>query len=171
MKYSVSPQILQSNDPSQIAWDAIEPIWDDIPFSPFRKLAEFLEELSQGQASLIALDWCQKEIRNGGLRLLFENSTGNLVPWAIRGFHAIGAVTYAQVLDRAAGMLGSPYPQAAAARKRIMADWSPAQSQELEELDTSFFTLLNSPEHDLEPIRGGYVLRHPEQFIDQTEGG
>lgn len=75
MRYSASPEILNSNDRAQIAWDAIAPIWDDLPYNRFNVLSAFMEGLTEGQRGLIALDWCQKEIRNGGLKQLFENST------------------------------------------------------------------------------------------------
>ncbi len=171
MRYSASPAILQNDDLSQVAWDAIEPIWYDLPLSPSKKMVGFLDELSEGQRGLIALDWCQKEIRNGGFLQLFVNSTGNLVPWAIEGFQMIGAANYAKILARAAGMLGADYPTSATARMQIIGLWSSVQVQELDRHNVAFYTLLNSPDEELERYRGTFVKSHPNQFIESNGNG
>jgi hypothetical protein len=107
MRYYATPNILKNTDPAELAWRAIEPIWDNLPLTNFSTLAKFMDTLSPGQRGLIALDWCQKEIRNGGLMQLFANSTGNLVPWGINGFKMIRAFRCAAILDQAASMLGA----------------------------------------------------------------
>ena len=171
MKYSATLEILQSDDLAQVAWDAIEPIWDDLPLGRFKALADFMNDLTEGQRGLIALDWCQKEIRNGGFPQLFENSTGNLVPWAVDGFRTIGAEKYAVILTKVASMLGSDYPKSGAARKRAYKSLSQAQKQEIDELESAFYALLNSKDDDLERYRGSYVKSHPEQFIKSERDG
>ena len=165
MKYSAASSILDTDDDAQLAWAAIEPIWDDLPLSPAKRLREFLSELEPGQAALLAIDWCQKEIRNGGHRQLFGNATGNLVPWAIEGFRLIGAQDYAANLHEAAIQLGSEYPNSATARKRAIASLEPARLHHLEDLTDAFLDLLDADQTDLERYRGQYVRKNPGQFI------
>ena len=165
MKYSASREILNNDDIAVMAWEAIEPIWDDLPYSSATKLDVFMEELTEGQKALISIDWCQKEIRNGGIKQLFENSTGNLVPYAIQGFSLIGAERYAEILAKAASLLGAEYPKSGAARKRALKSLNESLFGELETLDYNFFYLINSAEHNIEKYRGSYVKNNPSQFI------
>ena len=166
LKYSAQKEILDSDDLAQIVWDAIEPIWDDFPIgSRFKVMSRFMNELTKGQAGLFSLDWCQKEIRNGGIPQLFENSTGNLVPWAIEGFKMIGANKYADILSKAASKIGSEYPKSDSARRKAYKALSQKDKDEIEKLEDLFFQLINSKEDDLELYRGNFVKNNPEQFI------
>lgn len=79
MKYAADKKILESDDLAQIAWDAIEPLWDDLPYSNAEKLGDFMEELTGGQKALISIDWCQKEIRNGGIKQLRNHNVSQTV--------------------------------------------------------------------------------------------
>jgi hypothetical protein len=157
---------LESKDLAQVSWDAIEPIWGDLPYSEsFSRLNDFMNELTEGQRYLISLDWCQKKIRNGGFKQFFENSTGNLVPWAIPGFSVIGAKKYSELLEVAASMLGSEYPTSRNERKKIISGFSRSNIEKLESLTDQFIELLWSDDEDLEKYRGKYVKDHPDQFV------
>lgn len=165
MKYSANKTILDSDDLAQIAWDAIEPLWEDIPYSNAKKLHDFLSEVTEGQKALISIDWCQKEIRNGGMKQLLTNSTGNFVPYATEGFRLIGAINYATILEKVMSLLGSTYPLTVSGRKKALNELSSEEKAQLEELDSSFFQLIFSTEHDIEIYRGKYVKNNPQQFI------
>lgn len=156
---------MKSEDLAQVAWEAIERIWEDLPYSSVSKLDVFMSDLTEGQKALISIDWCQKEIRNGGFKQLFENSTGNLVPYAVRGFHLIGAERYAELLAKGASLLGVEYPKSGAARKRALKSLRDSQHQELKTLDDEFMNLISSSEYELEQYRGRYVKNNLAQFI------
>ena len=172
MRYSAGSEILKIEDLAQLAWAAIDPIWSDLPYTRnIRVVKRFMNELTEGQRGLIALDWCQKEIRNGGFAQLFSNSTGILVPWAIDGFQMIDAEKYRRILSRAAEILGSPYPSSRWRRNWAMRwlgdhDWA-----EIGDLEKEFFGLIRSEEDDLETFRGRYVREHPDQFIAMESNG
>ncbi|MEM9161021.1 MAG: DUF4375 domain-containing protein [Verrucomicrobiota bacterium] len=167
MKYSAKAEILETDDDAQLAWDAIEPVWDDFPVGGrFNAMSAYLDSLSSGQRSLLAIDWCQKEIRNGGMIQLFGNSTGNLVPQAIEGFRTIGAKKYADILTEASQCLGSPYPQSGNARKKAYSSLDSSEKERIEELDGEFLKLLWSDSDDLEPIRAGFVRQNCNEFIE-----
>ena len=165
MKYSANPEILKGDSDAQLAWDAIQPIWQDLPLSPYGRLESFLADLTKGQRALIAVDWCQKEIRNGGFRQLFENSSGNLVPWAIEGLALIGAERYEAVFAEASRMLGPSYPKSGSARKEAYKTLSNRQLCRLDELEGVFYGLLKSVDDELEAYRGSYVRRHADEFV------
>lgn len=165
MKYFAKREILENKDLAEVAWQAIEPIWDDLPYSSTSKLDAFMDDLTEGQRALISIDWCQKEIRNGGFKQLFKNSTGNLVPYAIHGFRLIGAERYAELMAKGAGVLGTDYPKSGAARKRVLKSLNDSQLQELETVDDEFLNLICSTEYDLEHLRGNYVKNNPVEFF------
>jgi hypothetical protein len=164
MKYSANPEKLNTSDMAQLAWNAIEPLWEDLPYSNAKKLDKFLSEITEGQKALISIDWCQKEIRNGGLKQLFTNSTGNLVPFAIKGFNQIGANEYASLLLEAASIFGATYPSTVSGRKNALKELGKPAVDKLEKIDDEFFSLLQTAETDLEIYRGAYVRNNLEQF-------
>jgi hypothetical protein len=166
MKYSANAEILENDDLAEVAWYAIEPLWDDMPYSNTSKLSEFMSDLTVGQQALVSIDWCQKEIRNGGIKQLMENSTGNLIPYAISGFSLIGAQAYSELLSKACKLLGMEFPISGAARKRALNSLTDEQKHELENLDDEFFELIGSSTHDIEKYRGNYVKDNPGLFID-----
>lgn len=165
MKYSAPREILEQEDDAQLAWEAIEPFWDDFPLSTVKRLQRFLSDLTKGQRALIAIDWCQKEIRNGGFPQLFGNSTGNLVPWAIDGFRLIGADKYAAILLEAANIIGSDYLSSSTARMKAYRALNEPQKAKLKKLEDDFFELLGSQVEDLETYRGRFVRSNPGLFI------
>ena len=165
MKYSAKKEILSCNDLAEIAWMAIEPLWDDLPLSNASKLRVFMSEITNGQKALISIDWCQKEIRNGGIKQLFLNSTGNLVPYAIEGYNLIGANIYSENLLKASKLLGCEYPKSCAARKRAIKLLTQSQMEQLNKLEDDFFELIDSTDNDIEKYRGGYVKSNSKQFI------
>jgi hypothetical protein len=165
MRYYAKPSILECPDPGQLAWNAIEPIWNDLPLSTFSNLARFMRELSKGQQGLIALDWCQKEIRNGGLEQLFSNPTGNLVPWGLEGFKMIGAYKYGVIVAEAAALLGHEYPRSAAARKRVLRGFTKDQKATVSSLDDAFLELIIREGAAFEERRAAYVRSYPGEFV------
>lgn len=166
MKFSANREILALDDLALVAWRAIEPIWDALPYANPDELDRFLSDLTEGQRALIAIDWCQKEIRNGGLEQLICNGTGNLLPYAIPGFNLIGAPEYALILAEAKSFLGHSYPRTVAARRRALTQLSKTDMLRLRKLDDDFLDLLHSHEHDLEMYRGRFVKQNPDCFIE-----
>lgn len=171
MRYFAHPLILQNADDAELAWAAIAPLWKELPYSSSKLLPDFMSSLTEGQRALVSLDWCQKEIRNGGMKQLFANSTGNLVPWALAGFGLIGAHSYGKALEEGASLLGLRYPDSASARKKVLASLSAQDRSRLNELDDAFLQLLEDPAHDLERYRGQYVRHRPEQFVRDGDHG
>ena len=130
-----------------------------------KKLAKFLNDLTEGQRALIAIDWGQKEIRNGGVSQLLGNTTGNLVPWAISGFQLIGANKYSAILSEIAAMLGTEYSASKSARLKQLRMLGQAQKTRIDSLENEFFGLLNSADYGLEKCRSTYVRNHPDEFV------
>ena len=171
MKFAADPKVLRLKDPSAVTWGVVEPLWDDLPLTPFSKLNSFMAELSVGQRALLALDWCQKEILNGGFLRLFYNGTGNLVPWAIDGAELVGAIPYGDLLKKAAAVLGAEYPLSATARRKASARLTSSQKRRLEKLEEGFIDALDAKSTDLGVTCARYVRGHPEQFVRGRRAG
>jgi hypothetical protein len=151
-----------------LAWAVIEPMWDDLDFGGgYRKVMGFLESVTQGQSALISLDWCQKEVRNGGFEQFFMNSTGMLSDKALAGFRLIGADCYADLLAKALSCFpeGKAPPSASGRRKILRSIRKAERDALLDSLDTEFYELLEAPETDLESFRGAYIRNNPDQFF------
>lgn len=164
MKYSAQHEILNSQNLAEIAWNAIEPIWNDLPYSNPKRLRTFISELTKGQQALISIDWCQKVIRNDGIYHLFTSSTGNLVPYAIDGLHLIGAQPYAEILSKSCKLLGTKYPESTRERKKVLQSLVSERKKKLEKLENEFIYLINS-DNSIEVYRGSFVLNNPNEFI------
>jgi hypothetical protein len=171
MKYSASPSILLVDNMAELAWLAIEPLWDSAPLHSPARLSDFLADLTPGQRGLLAIDWCQKEIRNGGIMQLLANATGALVPFALDGFRLIGAHPYAAILAEVVPMLGDGFPLDRPSRKRAIKALSPTQRQRIDILDDAFLELIATPDHDLEQYRGHFVKGHPGDFVQHGGTG
>ncbi len=81
-----------------------------------------------------AANFCLSEIYNGGLLQLFWNSTGLITPEAVEGFSAMGMPLLADILSRAAALLGEPFPREREARWDALLANSGKSAEELEEV-------------------------------------
>lgn len=89
------------NEPSEPAyWEAIADAAENIDFNAGleKALDDFLE-LPHWLRLLMASDWCQKEICNGGLLQFFTNSTGMFAPEAVEGLRAMGLTECANLVE------------------------------------------------------------------------
>jgi len=162
LKYLIDRTKAEGLDDAELAWVAIEPLWDAISFTGgWRATSKVFRDASAGQIGLLSLDWCQKEVRNGGFAQFFENSTGMLTPEALQGFKMIGATSYAKLLREAISLL----PGRRAMRSRLCRylQCRFLSSARLDALESSFYDLLKSD--DLERYRGRYVRENPGEFF------
>lgn len=122
-------------------WALVETVWEKISIYDGEKifLAQY-ENAPNAARLLFAAHWCQSEIRNGGLRQLFLNSTGVLTPEAIHGFKAIGTPKLAEVIQEAVALFGSVYPRAKSTRRKVLSGANKEEiSAQLEKLESKFF--------------------------------
>ena len=102
------PQSLYGGDYGRL----VRPVWGRI--SIYDRPEVFLRQYRQVRPEvghLFAAHWCQSEVRNGGFRQFFGNSTGVLAPEAVEGFRAIGLPECAELLAEAMRYFGVPYPR------------------------------------------------------------
>jgi hypothetical protein len=164
-RFGVTRAVLDEPDDGELAWKAIQPVWDS--FDPDAHPAEVerqLNELTLGQKALYAVDWCYKEVFNGGFAQYFANSAGNLAYEALEGFQLIGADRYGAALQGAMGAFpnGKP-PRDRAERLLVLARLTENSSTKLfEDNDAEFFRLIKGD--DVERYRARYVRSHPEEF-------
>ncbi|HEX4004639.1 MAG TPA: DUF4375 domain-containing protein [Acidobacteriaceae bacterium] len=113
-------------------------------------------EIPRPAVVLMACQFCQSEICNGGFLQLFSNSTGMVVPEAIEGFQALGMPATAALIRDAASCVGSPYPRDRDARHRAMAALSKLDS-DLSALDDLFYQNLAIENGGFEAAATRYV--------------
>ncbi len=132
--------------PGEAYWKVISPYWKTVDiYSGSSAFLQTFAQLPKPAGHLLALHWCQSEVRNGGFHQFFYNPTGVLAPEAEQGLHAVGMPAAADIAGRAMLMFGTPYPRERAQRLSFLAsipgktrkEWDP-----FEALDTAFYTAI-----------------------------
>jgi hypothetical protein len=106
-----------------------------IPFS--KTTQEYLDsiaDLPQPVLAIFAAHCCDSEIGNGGFLQLFYNPTGIVVPEAYDGYVAVGKPELAAIVQRAAKLLGEPYPREWGERQEALLVTSGKSLSEVEEI-------------------------------------
>lgn len=154
-------------DDASLAWAVIEPLWDSVDLSKAKAVLTLLSHVTPGQRALIAVDLCQKEVRNGGFRQFLENNTGLLAEEALKGFRLIGAHPYGDLLEKVLAIFprGQVPINRSARMKLLRAVPEGRRFQLFDSLDEQFYGLLGSSENDLEKFRAKYVRTHPDEFF------
>jgi hypothetical protein len=168
--YRIPMSSVKGMDDASLAWAVIDPLWDVIRFSlGYYAVAQILETVTAGQRALFALDWCQKEVRNGGFEQFFSNYTGMLGPEALEGFQLVGAHKYAVLLAKAMAIFGKgEYPRERSDRVQLLEQMpQPDREKLFSGLEKQFFDLLRFD--DLEKYRAEYVRQNPHQFLIPSE--
>lgn len=168
MSFRLLKSQIEGMDNGKAAWAVIEPLWSAVDFSKGRKhVTETLSRATEGQKLLFAVDWCQKEVRNGGFEQFFLNSAGMIWQEALAGFRAIGAVDYADLLQKALGVFAGEVPTSKKERAKLLRSVPKQAREELfVPLDTQFFRLLNKEDTNLESFRARYIYAHPREFFN-----
>jgi hypothetical protein len=113
-----------------------------------------LSLVSEKSGLLFASHFAQSEICNGGFRQLFLNSTGVLVPEAIRGFVAMGMPTTAGIVQRASLVFGEPYPRERLPRHDRLNGLAPKY---FDGIDDEFFAVIGTENGGFEQASAKYV--------------
>ncbi|QEL14877.1 DMP19 family protein [Limnoglobus roseus] len=147
--------------PGKRYWSVVKPIWGAISICDGPD--EFLQQfrlVPPATGHLFAAHWCQSEVRNGGLRQFFSNSTGVLAPEALVGFRAIGLAEWYDVLAEAMRFFGNPYPRNQSIRRRLLADYDRLQEKAeypFSTLDDRFDAWLHSEPDRWERVADGFA--------------
>lgn len=137
------PLALRLPRPGEAYWQVVSPYWERVDI--YRGGDAFLRTFAnvpEPAGHLLALHWCQSEIRNGGLHQFFTNPTGVLAPEAAQGFRAIDKPAIAEIIETAMAVFGTPYPRAQNVRHQFLSSipgntrdkWDPFVS-----LDRAFY--------------------------------
>ncbi len=160
---------MESREPGAVYWERIEPFWASISIydGPDRFLAEIAAAPKRVQ-HLFAVHWLVSEVCNGGFHQFFRNATGVVAPEALAGLRAMRLDVWAELLERALTMLGSPYPREYEARHAWLraiegkggehvprAVWDPCHA-----LDDAFYDWLHEEDARWERIADAYAAAH-----------
>jgi len=159
---------LDERDPAQLAWLAIEPIWDQVDHSGTPDAVDAqLAQLSASQRALLAIHVCVGEVTNGGFEQFFSDPSGVLTREAREGFVLVGEQGMASIIDQIVVLFPEEWP----ARERRIRNFQlrrlrGADAERIgafEPYDNAFYGCLG-----LEELPGScaaYVLEHPEEFV------
>jgi len=111
----------QTAHPGDVSRQAIEPFYSAVSIydSP-EVFSEQFAQVPEHIGHVLSAEWCESEVKSGGLAKLFSNAAGVLVPEAVRGFAAMGMPRCSELLAQAMKLLGEPYPRERAARLRAL---------------------------------------------------
>lgn len=154
-------------------WEIIEPHWKRVNIydgaKPF--MADF-KRLPKPIGHLLAAQWCQSEVCNGGFHQFFHNSTGVLAPEALEGFEAIGLDGLAAALAKAMAFFGERYPRSREVRIRKLDTFSrpvgkaPKNARAswawnpFEDLDDEFYRVLATKKGNWENAANSFAVQY-----------
>ena len=137
-----------------VAWKLIKPCRysQDLSPEPLKFIDDFVR-LPQAIGHLIAVQWCDSEVCNGGFHQFFGNSTGIFAPEAAEGNRAIGLVPIADLIEHCMSLLGEPFPRDRGVRndrldqlshyeRKSREEWDP-----FHELDDRYYDLMRELRH------------------------
>lgn len=101
-------------------WDVIEPHWDEFcdGLTGRTPADDVIAALPAGIGALAAAHLCQSEVRNGGFRQYFFNTSGKVAEAALLGYEQIGMPAVAGATRVAMGRFGETYPTARGVRQK-----------------------------------------------------
>lgn len=157
------PADLASMPGADLVRHAIDRLWDacDI-YSNRTALRSVLDLATPGQSAVYAIFWTHAEVSNGGFHQYFFNATGILAPETLEGLTRIGALRFAELLDRAMRRFPRGAPSTDGARRRH--DLHGMTDGAFRELDKAFFEL--DRHDDLLELCADYIRAHPDEFFE-----
>jgi hypothetical protein len=151
----------RSREPGDVAWKAVEPYWRKVSiYGTPERLERDLRKVPPPVLVLLPVFWCNSEICNGGFSQLFLNSTGILVPEAIAGYRTLKRRKLANVVAKAASLLGKNYARDRSLRHKRLKKLGAAGLKTcfwpcFEKFDKRYFKLLE--EEGLEETIDAYL--------------
>ena len=143
---------------SGVIQKVIEPLWFCVNiYEDEQRYNKDLEQFSQPQRYIFAIQWYFAEVYNGGHDQFFFNSTGIVWRDALEGFRAIGLDSCAEILAEAASRMGGSPSMDREER------WEQQErfNAEFDDLDSRFYAL---DEEELHRQMTEYMLNNAESF-------
>jgi len=159
------------------AWELIQPLWWNVSiYDGLDVYNKNLEQFSESQRKMFALNWYDAEVCNGGHDQFFCNSTGIVWKDALEGFRMVGADSLADNFQKAVDMFEGSVPFDREERQEMLEkitrnpdyDENDEESEEyldvFDELDRFYYD--NEDFYELMDI---YVKNHPKEFVLKGE--
>jgi len=127
---------MRIQDPETTAYyEWLRPLLRRIPFSKTpQEYLDSIADVPRPELAIFAAHCCDSEIGNGGFLQLFYNATGIVVPEAYEGYIALGKPELAMIVQRAAKLLGEPYPREQEERQEALLVASGKSLSEVEKI-------------------------------------
>ena len=149
------------------AWDLLQPLWFSVSIYDGPEVYnKDLEGFTEEQRRLLALQWYDSEVCNGGHDQFFANATGVVWKDALEGMHMIGATQLADNFQKVIDLLGGHIPFDTEERNEMLDRLDEEGDFEgFEEMDDLFYEY----EEELEEWMDNYVMEHAEKFVVDGE--
>ena len=152
--------------PGEQWWSFIDSYWDTVDiYNGGSTFITTFAKLPEPTAHLLALQWCNSEVCNGGFHQFFSNATGVLAPEAANAYHAIEMHDLAELVEAAIAVFPPPYPREREERLAFLNSIPGSNREEWEEgdpftaIDTAYYEAKAIEENRLENAADAYALR------------
>lgn len=140
------------------SYQVLESMYDLVNLTNGLAYERTMEQFSNQQRLIFAVDSYISEVYNGGHEQFFFNSTGVVWRDALEGLEAMGAQEAVLILKRAVGRFFCEIPDDADARRKLMYD---IEEELFEEDDQDFYNM----SVDLNKLEKTYIKQNAEAFI------
>lgn len=137
--------------------EIINPVWFSIDTSDYKTYQEDKARFTKEQIYIVAVQWYDSEVNNGGHYQFFTNSTGIYWKEAIAGLRAIGATALAENLQKACDRF-SPHPPFDHQERENAAD---ALNYDFSQEDDIFYQNAGN----LEELEMKYIRANAQAFV------
>ena len=153
-RYRVTDEQIDDGDIQSV----ITPLWWEVSiYDGETEMLDALENFTEPQKYVWAIQWYCAEVENGGHDQFFYNDTGIVWEIALEGLRKIGCETFAAILEEAAQRIGGCPSKDRETRWHEMS----MHNAEFEDLDSKFY----DREHELEQYLRDYVRDKREAFL------
>ena len=159
------------------AWELIQPLFDNVNiYDSFEEYTSDLKPFTKAQRNIFAFMWYDAEVCNGGHDQFFYNSTGIVWKDVLDCFKMIGAVRYAENLQKAIDMFGGTIPFDREKRiEKLFAMTSNPDYDENNSDSKKYFDTFGEiddfyyQDEDIDELMTDYIRNHPAEFVLHAE--
>lgn len=126
-----------------------------------------LDSLTEGQLTVLAVEWYFGEVLNGGFYQYFSNQSGGLALFTASALRRVGLTPYAAVLEAFLKLFPSGAPSHDAEIRQIQLDTLADQFEEefFENLETPFWDLYFQNKTEFRDRLFAYVVANEQEFV------
>ncbi|MDR0507749.1 MAG: DMP19 family protein [Dysgonamonadaceae bacterium] len=130
----------------------------------YKKEFEIVMSWNKSQQAIYMIWWLEAEVNNGGFNQFYENSSGQYAEYLPDALRLIGAVKFADLVERANKVYLENYEQITKEIDGTLEGFSKSyEDNPLNEFDAEFYKY----EEPLYDLQVKYIKAHKQDFIDK----